>query len=477
MNLRNSLTIARRELNDSLRDWRIIVPIALLTIGFPWIMLAVSQFVFNYARSFDQEALFITVIPFSMMIVGFFPISFCLVVALEAFVGEKERSTLEPLLAMPISDLELYIGKLLPSIILPLGASYLGMILFDLAFKWDRQLDIPATLTIQIVLLTTLEATLMAASAVVVSSHTTTIRAANLLASFIIIPMTLLVQVESILLLNNHGEILWHIMAGLIVANLIVVRMGMKIFNREEILAREMDELNPASLVRLFWGFVTEGRGRFSLFRFYRQDFFALLSRNRASLAVVFLVMAAGLALGWGYALIYQLPPRALDLEQLTGGSLRENLQNAPTMGILPAFNTRAIFLNNVRSLSAAGLLGLFSFGSLALILLLIPMAMIGFFAGQIWLVGQSPLQFLVAFILPHGILELPAAVLATALALQMGASLISPRANMTAGQSLLASLADFLRVFLLIVIPVLLLAAYVEANLTPQIVVWLYSR
>ncbi|MBI1800900.1 MAG: stage II sporulation protein M [Chloroflexi bacterium] len=146
-------------------------------------------------------------------------------------------------------------------------------------------------------------------------------------------------------------------------------------------------------------------------------------------------------------------------------------------MGILPAFNTRAIFLNNVRSLSAAGLLGLFSFGSLALILLLIPMAMIGFFAGQIWLVGQSPLQFLVAFILPHGILELPAAVLATALALQMGASLISPRANMTAGQSLLASLADFLRVFVFIVVPVLLLAAYVEANLTPQIVVWLYSR
>src|ERR687887_2240222 len=139
----NSLIITRRELKDSVRDWRILTPIALLTLAFPWLMILVSQFIFDYARGFDQDALFVTVVPFSIMIVGFFPISFCLVIALEAFVGEKERSSLEPLLAMPISDIELYVGKLLASMALPLIASYLGITIFVFGLKWAKHLDVP----------------------------------------------------------------------------------------------------------------------------------------------------------------------------------------------------------------------------------------------------------------------------------------------------------------------------------------------
>ncbi len=475
--LANPLIITRRELTDSMRDWRILTPIALLTLAFPWLMLVVSQFVFDYARGFDQEALFVTVIPFSVMIVGFFPISFCLVIALEAFVGEKERSSLEPLLAMPIGDLELYIGKLLASITLPLIAAYLGMGMFVFGLKWTKHLDIPQWMLFQIGLLTGLEAFLMVAGAVVVSSHTTSIRAANLLASFIIIPMTLLVQAESILLLNNRADILWYIMAALLVANLIVGRMGVRLFNREEILAREMDDLNPRGLLRKFWDFLTDGRGRFSLMRFYRDDLPALLARNRGAIAVVIFVLLAGTVLGWVYAMVYQLPPGTLMLDRLTGPSFRETLQRAPAIGFLPRFNTSAIFWNNVRSLAAAGLLGVFSFGALALILLLIPMAIVGFFAGQLWLNGYNALTFVLTFIVPHGVLELPAAILATALALQMGASVIAPRSNLTAGESLLAALADFVRAFIFVIVPVLLIAAFIEATITPQVVDWCISN
>ena len=127
--------------------------------------------------------------------------------------------------------------------------------------------------------------------------------------------------------------------------------------------------------------------------------------------------------------------------------------------------------------LATGGLLGLFSFGSLSLILLMIPMGIVGFFAGEVWLTGLNPLQFLFAFIVPHGILELPAAILATALAMQMGASVISPRINLTAFESLLAALADFLRAFVLVVVPLLFVAAWIEATITPLVVVWLYSK
>jgi uncharacterized membrane protein SpoIIM required for sporulation/ABC-type transport system involved in multi-copper enzyme maturation permease subunit len=475
--LHNSLIIARRELRDNLRDWRIVTPIALLTFCFPLIMLGVTQIAFNYAHEMEPKALFGTVVPFSIMIVGFFPISFCLVIALEAFVGEKERGSLEPLLAMPIGDFELYLGKLFSSVALPLCAGYSGIAIFIAALKYFLHLDVPVGILMQIGLLTGLESVLMVAGAVVISSHTTSIRAANLLASFIIVPMTLLVQVESLLLLNNRGELLWHVAALLVVANLIVGRMSVRLFNREEILAREMDELHLRAILRGFWGYFTEGRGRFSLLHFYRADLSCLLARGRSAIIVTSLVMLGGFVFGSLAALWFPLPPGLMPLANLSGPEFRHSLENASDFGILPRFNTRAIFTNNVQSLAAAGLLGLFSFGSLALILLLIPMAIVGFFAGQIWLSGANPLQFLLAFILPHGVFELPAAILATALALQMGAALISPRENLTPGESLLSALADFLRGFVFVVVPVLLVAAYVEANITPDIVILIYGK
>src|SRR5574341_267826 len=111
--LSTALIITRRELRDSLRDWRIIVPILILTLIFPFLMdftaTAARNFVLRYggANAIIAERLN----PFLLMIVGFFPISISLVIALETFVGEKERNSLEPLLSMPISDGELYLGK------------------------------------------------------------------------------------------------------------------------------------------------------------------------------------------------------------------------------------------------------------------------------------------------------------------------------------------------------------------------------
>ena len=475
--LSNSLIITRRELRDSLRDWRILTPIAILTLGFPWLMLFLAQVVFNYAQNFDTEAVFYTIVPFSIMIVGFFPISFCLIIALEAFVGEKERNSLEPLLAMPISDFELYFGKLLACMVLPLIASAAGISLFVFGLKWTRDLDVPLWMLFQIGLLTILEALLMVGGAVVVSSHTTSIRAANLLASFIIIPMSLLVQAESLLILNNRAEVLWVVMAGLAVANLIITRMGIRLFNREEILAREMDELNVRHLVSAFWGFFTEGHGRFSLMRFYRHDLRSLLARNRAALAVVTLVVIVGLVGGWVYAFQYTMPAGVMPLKDLTPEQFMLGLRRGPVTGFLPQFSTRAILVNNMRSLALAGLLGMFSFGALALVLLLAPMAILGFFANQIALQGFAPFPFMLAATVPHGLVEIPAAILATALALQMGAALISPRNQMTAGEALLSALADFIRAYIFVVVPLLIVAAIIEARITPQFVVWCLSN
>ena len=112
----------------------------------------------------------------------------------------------------------------------------------------------------QIILLTTVQALVMVTGAVVVSSQTTSTRAANLLASFIIIPMTLLIQGESAIMFlapdaespNGIGS-LWAIIAGMMIVVILLLRVGNSLFNREELLGRTLDKLNIKGTARSIW--------------------------------------------------------------------------------------------------------------------------------------------------------------------------------------------------------------------------------
>lgn len=473
--LTDAFTITRRELRDSLRDWRIVLPIMILTLIFPWIMNLSTRLAIAFVEEYNAQIIPMRLVPFAMMIVGFFPISFSLIIALETFVGEKERNSLEPLLTTPVSDGSLYLGKLLSSMLLPLYSSYLGVFAY-LAWLYVSIQYIPEWgVLLQILLLTTMEALVMVAGAVVVSSHTTSVRAANLLASFIIIPMAFLLQGESVLLFWGQYDVLWYIIAALAVADLLLIRTGIRTFNREEILAREIDEPNLVATFRTFRRFWS-GPSGFSVIRLYRNDVPHMLWDNRLAMAMTALFILGGTAFGWGFAYQHPLPQGILGPLEFTPESFQQATTQAGGI-ILPEIGTRSIFLNNVRSLLLAAFLAIFSFGSLALFLLLIPMALVGFLAGEVAVLGNDPITFLFAFIAPHGVFELPAAIIATGFALRLGASIISPPSGVTAGENMIHALADFIKVFVFVVVPLLLLAAFVEAQITPQVALWFYGR
>lgn len=471
--LSNALIITRREIRDSLHDWRILAPIVILTLIFPWIMNLSTRVAINFVQEYNAQIIPIRLIPFAMMIVGFFPISFSLIIALETFVGEKERNSLEPLLTTPISDTSLYLGKLLAAMSLPLFASYLGVGTY-LGWLFFSIHYVPELVVfVQIMLVTTVEALVMVAGAVVVSSHTTSVRAANLLASFIIIPMAFLLQGESVLLFWGQYDVLWYIIGALVIADILLIRTGIRTFNREAILAREIDELNLSTTWRLFRQFFLGTKQGFSLVRIYRIDVPLLLRENWLPIGVTVLVIAGGVFFGWLLAAAHPLPAGLVGPLRFTP----QDFQQQVGMQLLPPIDTFAIFWNNVRSLALAALLGLFSFGSLALILLLTPMGIAGFLAGEVASLGYDPITFLIAFIVPHGLFEVPAAVLGTAFALRLGASIMSPPFGVTAGENLLRALADLVKIFVFVVVPMLLVAAAIEAHITPQIVLWFYGR
>ncbi|MEE8568548.1 MAG: ABC transporter permease subunit, partial [Anaerolineales bacterium] len=207
--------VARREIRDQLRDWRILTPIIILTLFFPLLMNFTAQQAMGFVTRYGAPIIGDRLIPFLLLIVGFFPISISLVIALESFAGERERLSLEPLLATPLTDSQLYLGKMVASLVPPLGASYLGISVYLVGLVLSIGWRPPPQLLLQVLALTTIQAIVMVSGAVVISSLTTSVRAANLLASFIIIPVAELVIGESVIMFWARYEILWWIVLAL----------------------------------------------------------------------------------------------------------------------------------------------------------------------------------------------------------------------------------------------------------------------
>src|SRR5512141_1769284 len=139
--------VARREFLDQFRDWRIVVPMLLLVSLFPFIADDTTRQAVNFMNRFGGSLILDHLVPFVVLVIGFFPLSFTLVVALESFVGEKERGTIEPLLSSPIEDRHLYSGKLLVGIFTPLFASFFS-ITFYLIMVSYQDLNMPEWPTI-----------------------------------------------------------------------------------------------------------------------------------------------------------------------------------------------------------------------------------------------------------------------------------------------------------------------------------------
>ncbi len=468
--------LTRRELRDTLRDWRMITPIVVLTLIFPVIMTFTANAAQTFVNRFGTPLIGERLIPFLLMIVGFFPISFSLVIALETFVGERERKSLEPLLATPLTNGQLYLGKMLAAMIPALGAAYLGIGVYLLGLFLFRHYKPEPILLMQILGLTTVEGIVMVSGAVVVSTQATSVRAANLLASFIIIPMALLVQAESVILFMAIYDALWGIMLGLIVVDVILIRMGLSVFNREELLGREIDLINLRGIGRKFrslWAVARPGQleDRFSLRHMYQQHIPAALGRMKGALVAVLVALIVTSIAAWIIASRIALPAGTIDLSHLRADAFN----GSGVMGLLPSFTWHAVLWNNVRSLLLAGLLALFSFGALAIALLMAPIGIVAFAAGLVGASGFSPITFVLAFILPHGLFELPAAILATAAALRLGATLMYRPRDRTVGENWQLALVDFAKLFVFVVLPLLLIAAVVEVYLTPQVVCWVY--
>lgn len=475
-------TITRREVTETLTDWRILLPIFILTFVLPQLLIGAADVTIEFV---GDEGAIVRLIPFAMLLVGFIPASFSLITALESFVGERERNSLESLLAMPISDNALYLGKFFSALLPPLMSSCLAMSFFGIALRLREPELFARGLTLEyfaaVVLLIVAKAFVMVAGAVIISSHTTSIRAANLLASFVLLPTASVIQLEALLMIARRWDVLWLTVLLLAVVALALVRTGMGAFNREEILSREHEQLNLRRLGQTFGLFLREYqppgvppdayRGLpFAPERFYRRELPALLRDYRLPLLVALLAALAGAAFGPAFHNIF---------DRIGQSPARVGVISEPSLA-LAAFTGAA---NSFRVL-ISGLLSAFSFGLFAVLVPFFAFAGVSYVAGALAGAGGSwaelgpgsPLQFLLAYVLPHGLIELPAAILGAAMGVRLGAAIMRPPRGFSVGQNMLWALAQLLKVWLLVLVPLFLAAALVQQLVSTQVIRALYG-
>ncbi|WKZ35334.1 MAG: stage II sporulation protein M [Anaerolineales bacterium] len=460
--------VAGRELRDQFRDWRVLMPMTILVLCFPFLMNQFAKQTVDFLNQYNADLILERLVPFSIMIIGFFPITVSLVVALESFVGEKERGTIEPLLSAPLDDWQLYFGKLLVGVATPLVASYISIAIYMVMISRQGLAMPPLSVMVQLILLTTAHATLMVSAAIVISVQSTSVKAANLLASFIVIPVAILMQGEAVMLFWGNEQVLWLAIAGVMIIALLLIRVGIAHFQREYLLGREIDAINLHWMWRTFWSNFFGGAR--SLGGWYRNVLGLAFRRILPAVFFVFLIAGVSLWMGYDWIMVNVSETIALaspeDLELV-----EERVRELPELANLSqGISAPFLFVNNTRAMVVIFLAGLFSFSVLGVLFYMLNIGLIGGLYALFELLDLQALPLFLAGVLPHGIFELPALMIGSAAVLHMGVAIVTPQTGKSMGEVILELFADWTKIFIGLVIPLLAIAAVIEAHVTPGI-------
>jgi len=161
-----------------------------------------------------------------------------------SLVGEKVEKSLEPLLAAPITDSELLLGKGIGAFIPSIGSLYIGsvvfMVLSDLFTHGTLGYYYFPNWTIGILLLILLPllSILSVEWSVIVSARATDPRAAQLQGVLVVIPLFFVYVATETGTIKLNTTTIWIISGVALVVDIILFFLSTKTFRREEILTR-----------------------------------------------------------------------------------------------------------------------------------------------------------------------------------------------------------------------------------------------
>jgi len=172
------------------------------------------------------------------------PLMLSTIIGAESFVGERERKTLEALIYTPATDSELFLGKVLASVVPAVLFSWLSFLVYAVvvnAASWPamRWIWFPPVIWWPLMLwLAPAIATLGMAASVLISIRAKTFMEAYQLTGSLVVVVLLLVagQVSGVLFLSPAVILLLGL--GVWLLDFILIRIGIRTFSRPALLSR-----------------------------------------------------------------------------------------------------------------------------------------------------------------------------------------------------------------------------------------------
>lgn len=171
------------------------------------------------------------------------PVTGAMAFAGYSLIGEKQGRTLEPLLATPVTTAELLVGKSLGALLPSLGIAILANVLYltgiaFLAYPQVLRAIINARSALLVLVLGPVATLVALQLAVLVSSRVNDPRTAQQFGALLILPLTGLFVVQFNGALPLTVPIILSLIAALAVIWLVLVVVGVSLFDRETILTR-----------------------------------------------------------------------------------------------------------------------------------------------------------------------------------------------------------------------------------------------
>lgn len=171
------------------------------------------------------------------------PVAIPVTIAAYSIVGEKTSRSLEPLLATPITTIELLLAKATAAVIPAILATWIGYAIYLIGIRFmvnDAVFArvVAAEWLIAIFIVSPLLTLLSVSLAMIISSRVTDPRVAEQLSALVILPLMMLVIGQSVGFVLIDQRVI--IIIGVVVAllDVFLIYLSVKLFQREVILTR-----------------------------------------------------------------------------------------------------------------------------------------------------------------------------------------------------------------------------------------------
>ncbi len=272
LRFQKAFLVFRKDWREVRRNWQVVLPIVVIPIIFsvvlPVLIMIIPNMVAtpgpslgslgmmieNMPRNIQDELAGMTDQQAMQYIFGLYffapffliiPLMAASVISADSFAGEKERKTIEALLATPISDSELIFGKLMGSFIPSMIVTIVSFLTYSLVIDifsysmFDGKILLPNM--IWIMLIFGLAPTMALAGiglTVIISARVKGFREAQQISAMLVIPILALVFGQATGAIILGPVVIAVLITVFLVVDFAVFRIGVTLFRREEILSK-----------------------------------------------------------------------------------------------------------------------------------------------------------------------------------------------------------------------------------------------